>query len=78
LNDSTTRELVLADIEDRKAASTSIMLEGPVKTPRELRDLLAYLLTHGPRRRIRFGLAGRWPSRGVPAHRWERNRTLGS
>ena len=39
----------MADIEERKAASTSIMPEGLVKTPQELRDLLAYLLTPGPR-----------------------------
>lgn len=49
LNDGTTRELALPDIEERKAAATSIMPEGLVKTPQELRDLLAYLLTPGAR-----------------------------
>ena len=48
MTDGTTRELALADIDERKAASTSIMPEGLVKTPQELRDLLAYLLTPGP------------------------------
>ncbi len=46
-NDGSTRELDPLDNEERKAAFTSIMPEGPVKMPLELRDLLTYLLISG-------------------------------
>ena len=47
LNDGTTREIARGDVEERKQAETSIMPEGLVKTPDDLRDILAYLLTPG-------------------------------
>jgi putative heme-binding domain-containing protein len=45
LADGTTRELAVDDVEERKSAETSIMPEGLAKSPQDLRDLLAYLLS---------------------------------
>ncbi len=49
LADGTTRELATDQVEERMRAEASIMPEGLAKTPDDLRDLLAYLLTPRPR-----------------------------
>ena len=44
LPDATRKTIAVADIEERKLQNLSPMPAGLVKTPEELRDLLAYLL----------------------------------
>ena len=44
-NDGTTRRIAPGDVEERQPSSSSIMPEGLVAKPEDLRDLLAYLLT---------------------------------
>ena len=46
--DATRKTLVKKDIEERKLSSQSPMPAGLVKTPDELKDLLAYLLSDNP------------------------------
>lgn len=46
--DATRQVIKIADIEERKLAKSSPMPSGLVKTPDELRDLLAYLLSERP------------------------------
>lgn len=48
LADATRRTIAKADIEERGASTVSPMPAGLVKTPDELRDLLAYLLSDNP------------------------------
>jgi hypothetical protein len=44
LPDATRRTLIASDVEQRRIQNTSPMPSGLVKTPDELRDLLAFLL----------------------------------
>jgi putative heme-binding domain-containing protein len=46
--DATRKPVLKKDIEDRKLSSQSPMPAGLVKTPEELKDLLAYLLSDNP------------------------------
>ncbi len=48
LPDGSRRTIARKDVDDRAASSVSPMPAGLVKTPRELRDLLAYLLSDRP------------------------------
>ncbi|HJT79017.1 MAG TPA: hypothetical protein VJ739_17610 [Gemmataceae bacterium] len=48
LADTTRRVLAKKDVEERTVTAVSPMPAGLVKTPRELRDLLAYLLSDNP------------------------------
>ena len=48
LPDASLKTILKSEIEERKAAPTSPMPAGLVKTPQELRDLLAYLLSERP------------------------------
>jgi putative heme-binding domain-containing protein len=48
LPDATRRKLALSDVEHRETSALSPMPAGLVKTPEELRDLLAYLLSENP------------------------------
>ena len=46
--DATRKPVLKKDIEERKLSSQSPMPAGLVKTPEELKDLLAYLLSDNP------------------------------
>lgn len=48
LTDATHKVVAKKDIEERTIVPTSPMPAGLVKTPAELRDLLAYLLSDNP------------------------------
>jgi putative heme-binding domain-containing protein len=48
LPDATRKEIAKKDVEDRKLLELSPMPSGIVKTPEELRDILAYLLSDSP------------------------------
>jgi putative heme-binding domain-containing protein len=48
LSDATHKEISKKDIESRKLLDLSPMPSGIVKTPEELRDILAYLLSENP------------------------------
>jgi putative heme-binding domain-containing protein len=48
LPDATQKAIAKADIETRTLTDKSPMPAGLVKTPKELRDLLAYLLSDNP------------------------------
>jgi putative heme-binding domain-containing protein len=48
LSDTTRKAVAKKDVEERALASVSPMPAGLVKSPRELQDLLAYLLTANP------------------------------
>jgi len=48
LPDATRRTIPVKEIEERAATPLSPMPQGLVKTPAELRDLLAYLLSEQP------------------------------
>jgi putative heme-binding domain-containing protein len=48
LPDATRKTIAKNDIEERKLLEKSPMPAGIVKTPEELRDLLAYLLSENP------------------------------
>jgi hypothetical protein len=48
LPDGSRRSVPAGEIEDRKLSDVSPMPFGLVKTPDELRDLLAYLQLHSP------------------------------
>jgi putative heme-binding domain-containing protein len=48
LPDATRKTILKSDIDSRKILETSPMPAGIVKTPEELRDLLAYLLSENP------------------------------
>jgi putative heme-binding domain-containing protein len=48
LSDTTRKTLAKADVAERKLLDTSPMPQGLVKTPAELRDLLAYLFSDNP------------------------------
>jgi hypothetical protein len=43
------RKIAVAEIDERIASDTSPMPQGLVKTPQELGDLLAYLLSDRPK-----------------------------
>jgi putative heme-binding domain-containing protein len=49
LPDATRREILLGEIEARRVLEISAMPAGLVRTPAELRDLLAYLLGPNPK-----------------------------
>jgi len=46
--DGSRRSVAISEIEERKASEVSPMPFGVVKTPAELRDLLAYLQLQSP------------------------------
>ena len=48
LPDATRKEVAKKDVESRKLIDQSPMPAGIVKTPEELRDILAYLLSEKP------------------------------
>ena len=48
LPDATRKAVAKADIAERRILEQSPMPQGLVKTPEELRDLLAYLLSDNP------------------------------
>ena len=48
LSDTTKVTIAASDIEERKLQDLSPMPQGLVKTPQELRDILAYLLGENP------------------------------
>ena len=48
LSDTTRKTIARADVAERKLLDTSPMPQGLVKTPAELRDLLAYLFSDNP------------------------------
>jgi putative heme-binding domain-containing protein len=48
LPDATRKEVAKRDVESRKLLDLSPMPAGIIKTPQELRDILAYLLSESP------------------------------